>query len=78
MKERSYTLKYFRFYTITLSFKDKGTFNDKDSKYPIKFRYFAKLFQEPRETYFNRFCKDQELGLINHNVLVIPLLRKKT
>ena len=48
MKERSYTLKYFRFYTIASSFEDKANLSDIDNEYPVKFRYFTKLFQEPR------------------------------
>ena len=72
MKEHTYTLKYFRFYTITSSFEDKANLSDKDNKYPVKFRYFTKLFHDPRGTYFNRLCKDQELGLINYNVVLIP------
>ena len=61
----------FAFYTIALSFEQKENLSDKDNEYPVRFRYFAKLFQDPRGTYFNRFCKDQELGLINYNVVVI-------
>ena len=64
MKERFYALKSFRFYTITSSFEDKSNLSDKDTKYPVKFRYFAKIFHEPQGTYFNWFCKDQELGMI--------------
>ena len=65
MKECYYTLKALRLYMITLLFEDKAILRDKDNKYPLKFRYFAKLFHKPRETYFNQLCKDQELGLMN-------------
>ena len=67
MLERFYSLKYFRFYTIASSFEDKANLSDIDNEYPVKFWYFAKLFHKPRGTYFNRFCKDQELGLINYD-----------
>ena len=50
---------------IASSFEDKLNLSNIDNKYPVKFQYFAKLFLEPWETYFNRLCKDQELVLIN-------------
>ena len=53
MKERSYTLKCFCFYTITSSFEDKANTIDIDNEYPVKFRYFAELCHEPRGTYLH-------------------------
>ena len=65
MTERFQSSKSLHFYTIASSFEDKANLSDKDNKYPIKLWYFTKLFQEPRVIYFNQFCKDQELGMIN-------------
>ena len=65
MTGRFHSSKSFRFYMIALSFEDKANLSDKDNEYPVKFWYFAKLFLEPGGSYFNRFYKDQELGLIN-------------
>ena len=41
--QRSYTLKIFRFYTITSSFEDKANHSNIDIEYPVKFRYFTEL-----------------------------------
>ena len=65
MTECFHSSKYFCFDTIASSFEDKANLSNIDKEYPIKFQYFAKIFLEPRGTYFNWFGKDQELGLIN-------------
>ena len=36
---------------IALSFKYKENLSDIDNEYPVKFRYFAKLFHDPQGTY---------------------------
>ena len=64
MKEYFNSSKSFRFYMILSLFKDKANISNKDNEYPVKFQYFAKLFHEMQETYFNRFFNGQELGLI--------------